>query len=287
MATRRLDPNLKYALQRLAFFAAIALVTFVLASMAFVWILGKGELLVIAVASTFTAASVATAISLRVFARGQLADIGLGWSGASRRNLLVGLLGGMGAAMAVLLIPVAFRLAAIHRAPDQHFAWQNLVFFTVIFIFGATSEEMLFHGYGFQVFMRGTGPFGAIVPFGLLFAFMHAQNPAFGLLPFLNTILWGILLGYAFWCSGDLWLPIGLHFGWNWVLPMLGDNLSGLTMRITGCAMNWNIGDLWSGGAYGVEGGLLTTAIVIVLFVYLRKAPIAPQEPYLLYKDRS
>jgi membrane protease YdiL (CAAX protease family) len=287
VATRRIDPNLKFALQRLGFFAAIAFVTYVLASMAFFWMLGKGELLVIAVASNFTAACVATAVSLRVFERGQLADIGLGWSDASRRNLLVGLLGGMGAAMAVLLIPVAFRLAAIHPVPDQHFAWPNLVFFTVIFIFGASSEEMLFRGYGFQVFMRGTGPFGAIVPFSLLFAFTHAGNPSFGLLPFLNTIFWGILLGYAFWCSGDLWLPIGLHFGWNWVLPMLGDNLSGLTMRITGCAMNWKIGDLWSGGAYGVEGGLLTTAIVIVLFLYLNKAPIEPQLPYLLYKDRS
>src|SRR5258708_37216152 len=179
--------------------------------MAFFWMLGKGELLVIAVASNFTAACVATAISLRVFERGQVADVGLGWNKASRRNLLVGLLGGIGAAMAVLLIPVAFRLVAIHPAPDQHFAWKNLVFFTIIFIFGATGEEMLFRGYGFQVFMRGTGPFGAIVPFSLLFAFTHAGNPSFGLLPFLNTIFWSILLGDAFCRSRDQWLPTGLH----------------------------------------------------------------------------
>jgi membrane protease YdiL (CAAX protease family) len=281
-ARRRLDPALKSALLRLGFFAAIAFVTFIVFSMLFLWMLGKSEMLVVAVASNFTAAALSNAISLRVFERGHLADIGLGWNDASRRNLLVGLLGGMGAAMLVLLLPVAFRLAAIHPAPNQHFA-----FFTVIFVFGATGEEMLFRGYGFQVFMRGTGPFGAILPFSLVFALTHAGNPAFGLLPFVNTLLWGILLGYSFWCSGDLWLPIGLHFGWNWVLPMLGDNLSGLTMKITGCTMNWKIGDLWSGGAYGVEGGLLTTAIVILIFLYLRKAPVQPQEPYLLYKDRS
>jgi hypothetical protein len=44
---------------------------------------------------------------------------------------------------------------------------------------------------------------------------------------------------------------------------------------------------LWSGGAYGIEGGLLTTAVVALLYFYLEKAPIQPQEPYLLYKDRA
>ena len=31
----------------------------------------------------------------------------------------------------------------------------------------------------------------------------------------------------------------------------------------------------------------LTTAIVVLLYFYLDKAPIQPQEPYLLYKDRT
>jgi len=286
VASRRIDPALKAALIRLGLFASIAVVTYIVSSMVLFSLLGRGESLVIAIASNFTAAGMASAISLRVFERGQFADIGLGWNNASRRNLLVGLLGGMGAAMTVLLVPLAFRLATIQPAEGQHFEWTNLVYFTVLFAFGAIAEEMLFRGYGFQVFMKGSGPFGAILPFSLLFAFTHANNPAFGLLPFLNTFFWGILLGYSFLCSGDLWLPIGLHFGWNWVLPMLGDNLSGLTMRMTGYTMDWKIGGLWSGGAYGVEGGLLTTAIIVLLFLFLRKAPVHPQEPYLLYKDR-
>jgi len=286
--SRRIDPKLKSALLRLGFFASIAIVTYIVSSIAFFWMLGRGEGVVIAVAAHFTAAGIATVLSLRAFERGQFADIGLGWNAASQRNLLIGILGGIGAAMLVLLAPVVFRVAAIHRAPGQHFEWGNLLFFTLILIFGATGEEMLFRGYGFQVFMSGTGgPFGAILPFAMLFALTHTNNPAFGPLAFVNTFLWGVLLGYAFLNSGDLWLPIGLHFGWNWVLPILGDNLSGLTMGITGCMMTWNIGNLWSGGAYGVEGGLLTTAVIVLLFIYLWKAPVRAQEPYLLYKDRS
>ena len=70
---------------------------------------------------------------------------------------------------------------------------------------------------------------------------------------------WGILLGYAVWRTGALWLPIGLHFGWNVALPLLGSNLSGFTMGVTGYTLEWNVGVLWSGGGYGVEGSLLTT----------------------------
>ena len=87
----------------------------------------------------------------------------------------------------------------------------------------------------------------------------------------INTVAWGILLGYAVWRTGALWLPIGLHFGWNVTLPLLGSNLSGFTMGVTGYTLEWDVGVLWSGGGYGVEGSLLTTIIVVALFFALRK----------------
>jgi uncharacterized protein len=116
----------------------------------------------------------------------------------------------------------------------------------------------------------------------VLFGLAHSSNLNFSWLALVNTILWGIVLGYAFLLSGDLWLPIGLHFGWNWTLPWFGANLSGFTMGVTGYSMHWNIGALWSGGAYGPEGGLLTTAIVVAVFFYLQRVPIQHQEPFLL-----
>jgi hypothetical protein len=73
-----------------------------------------------------------------------------------------------------------------------------------------------------------------------------------------------------------------LHFGWNWALPLLGVNLSGFTMGVTGYSLHWKIGGLWSGGEYGPEGGLLTSAIVVLLFIFLHKAPIQHQEAFLL-----
>ena len=90
-------------------------------------------------------------------------------------------------------------------------------------------------------------------------------------------MIWGVFLGYAFLRSRDLWLPIGLHYGWNAVLPLFGVNLSGLTIDVTRYLYKWDLLPLWSGGNYGPEGGLLATIFTVALFVALAKAPVAPQ----------
>jgi membrane protease YdiL (CAAX protease family) len=235
---------------------------------------------VISTLGTFAAAAVANAVVLRIYERGNLAGIGLGWTAASRRNLSLGVLGGMGAALIVIVVPLILRVADVVRVPSEQFHWPSLLFVSILLLFGAVGEEMLFRGYAFQVLVRGIGPFATILPMAVLFGLAHSQNLNFGPLALTNTILWGIVLGYSFLRSGDLWLPIGLHFGWNWMLPLLGVNLSGFTMNVTGYTMHWKIGDRFSGGAYGPEGGLLTTAVVIGLFFYLGKAPVQHQETF-------
>jgi hypothetical protein len=115
------------------------------------------------------------------------------------------------------------------------------------------------------------GPFATILPISVIFGLMHSGSLNVSFLGIVNTIAWGILLGYAVWRTGALWLPIGLHFGWNLALPLLGSNLSGFTMGVTGYALEWKAGVLWSGGGYGVEGSLLTTGIVVALFFVLKR----------------
>ncbi len=236
---------------------------------------------VISTLGTFAAAAVANTLALRIYERGNLSDIGLGWSAASRRNLSLGMLGGIGAALGVVLLPLILRLADFEPVPNQRLAWPSLLFVSILLLFGAVGEEMLFRGYGFQVLVKGIGAFATILPVAVLFGLAHSQNLNFGPLALFNTILWGVVLGYAYLRSGGLWLPIGLHFGWNWALPLLGANLSGFTMNVIGYAMHWNIGERWSGGAYGPEGGLLTTAVAIGLFYYVAKAPVQHQDPSL------
>ena len=89
--------------------------------------------------------------------------------------------------------------------------------------------------------------------------------------------IYGILFGYAYSRTRDLWLPIGLHFGWNLTLPLFGVNVSGLKIGMTGHEMVWKAGALWSGGEYGPEASILTTAALVLLWVYVGRAPIGRQ----------
>jgi membrane protease YdiL (CAAX protease family) len=178
------------------------------------------------------------------------------------------------------------RAATFAPVPNERFHWPSVLFVTLILLFGSVGEEMLFRGYAFQVLVKAIGPFATILPTAVLFGIAHRSNLNFTWIALVNTILWGVVLGYSFIRSGDLWLPIGLHFGWNWVMPLFGVGLSGFTMGVTGYSIQWKIGELWSGGAYGPEGGLLTSAIIVVLFFYLHRAPIQHQDAFLL-RERS
>ncbi len=221
--------------------------------------------LVTSALSGFAAASVANAIAVRVYERGRLSDLGLGWSETSLREFLLGMGAGAWAVVVILTGPFGAGIVRFEKAPGVEHPWASFAFVSVVLLFGAAGEEMLFHGYAFQLLVRRLGAFATILPSSVLFGLAHMGNQNVTALGILNTIAWGGLLGYAFLRTKALWLPIGLHFGWNFMLPLFGANLSGFTMGVTGYALHWTASDLWSGGAYGPEGSLLTTVIVAAL----------------------
>jgi len=228
--------------------------------------------------SQFLAAIVTNWLVLRIYGPRSLTDLGLKWNWASARNLGLGLAGGMGAAALVLAPPVAAHVA--HFTPSVEAPpglWA--VLFTIVVLFaGSAGEEILFRGYAFQVLLEAWGPFTTVFTVAAVFALLHGGNPNSTGLALINTAGFGALFGYAFLRSHDLWLPIGLHFGWNFALPLFGVNVSGLTIKLMGHDMQWTVGSIWSGGEYGPEGSVLTTVALGVLALFVWKAPIRKQQ---------
>ena len=62
-------------------------------------------ILVTSTISAFAAAAVANAVVVRVYERGRLADVGLGWSTLSGREFLIGTAAGLVAAGGVVWFP--------------------------------------------------------------------------------------------------------------------------------------------------------------------------------------
>jgi membrane protease YdiL (CAAX protease family) len=219
----------------------------------------------------------ANILTMKILDRRSLADIGLQPGGASARNFALGLVLGGGTAALMLLAPILAGTARFVARSDARFSWATLIFYLAALLLAAFGEEMIFRGYAFQLLIDKIGPFATVLPVAVIFGLAHSWNPSASALGVVNTILWGVLLGSGFLRSRDLWLPIGLHYGWNATLPLFGVNLSGLTIEVTRYFYRWDLTPVWSGGDYGPEGGLLATIFIVVLFVALLKAPVQPQ----------
>jgi uncharacterized protein len=272
--TRERDPV------RIAAAVIVYVVIFLAAQSAFDWLLGTSGT-VAGVATRLAAALVANWLALRMFEDRGLSAIGLTANRIAAGNAVAGVAGGIAAASLVLGPPLLAGAAHLARStgPPVNGAIPVVI---LLLAAGSIGEEMLFHGYAFQILLGALGRYAAIFAVGALFALMHMWNPHATWFGLANTAGFGILFGYAFLRTRDLWLPIGLHFGWNCTLPLFGVNLSGLKMGVTGHEVVWTAGALWSGGEYGPEGSILTSGVLLLLFVYVAKAPLGRQTALLV-----
>jgi CAAX protease family protein len=125
-------------------------------------------------------------------------------------------------------------------------------------------EELLFRGYWLENLSEGLGPYWAWFGTAVLFGLAHLANPNSTWLSTFNIFLVGISLGYARRRTQNLWLPIGMHTGWNFFQgTVFGFSVSGAdSFRL---AQTTSTGpELFTGGTFGREAGIL-----IWLFVTL------------------
>lgn len=142
---------------------------------------------------------------------------------------------------------------------------------------GALLEELAFRGYPFQRLVEAIRPIGAIVVLSIFFGAVHLGNPnAGGILSwgFFNTILVGVLFAYAYLRTRTLWLPIGMHFGWNFFLGVIyGLPVSGLRDFSVVVRSTARGSTLLTGGAYGIEASLTGTVVLLLGFLLVAWAP--------------
>ena len=239
-----------------------------------------GGLLVETTLTALIGSAVATFVCWKIYDEMPMPQFGLALERWGARDFLIGSGVGM-IAVALALTPCLLLHAASFTAAvdGAQVTIGTALFVTVLIFCGAAGEEMLFHGFAFQTLINGLGPFATILPVAIIFGLLHLGNPDATWLGSANTAGFGIVFGYAVYRTQGLWLAIGMHFGWNIAMPFFGVKLSGITMRVTGYEMTWSAGPLWSGGAYGPEGGLLASLalVAMLLFVWRYPFPRAPQ----------
>lgn len=141
----------------------------------------------------------------------------------------------------------------------------NLIFYNLfITLLVSLIEETSIRGYVLNSLLHSFNKFGALLVSSLLFALLHLANPNMSIISFVNIFLAGCLLGAGYIFTKSLWLPIGLHFSWNFFLgPVLGFEVSGLSFQ--GIINQSVTGPVWlTGGQFGMEGSLLLTLVIVL-----------------------
>ena len=130
----------------------------------------------------------------------------------------------------------------------------------------AIFEEVVFRGFLFRLTAQLAGTWGALLFTSLLFGAAHAFNPNATVLSSLAIALEaGILLGGAFAATGRLWMPIGLHAGWNFAEGSLFSmSVSGDAAEPAGLIHGRLSGPtILTGGSFGPEASVI--AVIVCL----------------------
>lgn len=141
-----------------------------------------------------------------------------------------------------------------------------------LFLMVAFFEEILFRGYPFQRLIDGTSPIVATLIFSLIFSIAHLQNPNVNLIALLNIFLAGVWLSASYIKTRSLWLPISLHFSWNFFqgyfysLPVSGSILVEPAFNVEISSEN-----IISGGKFGPEGSVITSFVLIIATIFILK----------------
>lgn len=188
-------------------------------------------------------------------------QIGLSYRG---KDLLAGIL------FAVVLYALGFGISlllGVVEVVDIHFQAYSLLLALVYFLLVSVVEEVAMRGLVLGRLLDGrVNKFWALLISSTLFSLIHLSNPNFTLIPFINILLAGLMLGASYLYTRNLCFPIALHWFWNWLQgPVLGYEVSGNRLGDSSLlAIYLPESNLINGGAFGFEGSILCTALMVI-----------------------
>lgn len=140
----------------------------------------------------------------------------------------------------------------------------------IAWIIQGAAEELFLRGFMFQaITVRYDVYKGIIIP-AIVFALLHLGNNGINAISLINILLCGLALMLLVLKDGNLWGAFGFHTAWNLLQGnVFGISISGNTMDVSLFKTVIQTDTIWSGGAFGLEGSLLTTLFFILASLVL------------------
>ncbi|MYH60514.1 MAG: CPBP family intramembrane metalloprotease [Caldilineaceae bacterium SB0675_bin_29] len=219
-----------------------------------------------------------TLLAARFLDRRPVSDLGLQFSSHWWRDLGYGLFLGAFLMLLIFLVELALGWVTV----EELLATNRSVPFALAILWPLTQflavgiyEELVSRGYHFKNLAEGLSfsPLGrkraillAWFISSAVFGLLHAFNPNATVISTVNLFLAGLFLGLPFLLTDQLAMPIGIHITWNFFQGnVFGFPVSGTSNNeTTFIAVQQGGPDLWTGGAFGPEAGVLGLAAIVV-----------------------
>ncbi|UCC48181.1 MAG: CPBP family intramembrane metalloprotease [Gemmatimonadota bacterium] len=220
-------------------------------------------------------------VMMRWIERRPFAAMGLPLGKEAPRGFLRGAV--IGGGFIALIVVLETVVGWLRPAPDAGtlLGWlEEIVGLALLVAVAAAAEELLFRGYAFQVLVEGAGVTLALILSAGTFTFVHLRNPEVTSLGLLNIGFAGVLMALAYLRTRSLWVALGLHWAWNYVMAAVFDlPVSGIHFDVSGYDTLLSGPELVTGGAFGPEGGLLTTVLSLPLIVWVFRTRWLAESP--------
>lgn len=212
--------------------------------------------------------SLATWIARRLIDRRSFRSLGFQIDQHSLSDLGIGIVIPAGMMVLIFLIERTMGWLEVEawawQKVDSSVSLQSLIGAFLLFIAVGVYEELLSRGYHLQNLIDGTNFPMALFLSSSIFSVLHLANPHASWHSALGILAAGYFFGYAWFRTRRLWLPIGLHIGWNFFEgPIFGFPVSG--MKTPSLILHRVDGPiLLTGGGFGPEAGLVMVPALIL-----------------------
>jgi len=212
-------------------------------------------------------------IATKYIDRKPLESIGLSMKDKGKEMLI-----GLAFALAFIggLFMILWLIGAINVTDFVGFKPGVFIVSAMLFM-AAFDEELIFRGYILNNMMDSSkNRWIALGGSSLLFALMHAGNPSVwsNWVPMTELFAAGFILGISYTFTKNLWFPTFFHFGWNFFQGLLGFEISGINVdswKMVAHENTGNVPDIISGGAFGIEGSVITLSCTIICTYFIFK----------------
>ncbi len=149
---------------------------------------------------------------------------------------------------------------------SETFAIGIFSLFVVGFLIQGMAEEVACRGYFLVSFARRHSVWAAVLANSVVFAAMHLLNSGLSVLALVNLVMFGVFASVYFVKTGNIWGVGAFHSAWNLMQGnVFGIQVSGTEVSCSVLSSTFVDGmDLINGGAFGLEGGLAVTLVLVV-----------------------